>query len=354
MTPRERWLALLQGERPDRIPTDYWATPEVTERLLADLGCADRDELYEHLHIDGIDAVHAPLAVRHHPDDPEADIWGVRSQRVDYGGGTYDEVASHPLSRAKTADDIHAFTWPDPDAHDFDAFREQIADLSGERIVRCGSFEPFLLYCRMRGMEQAYVDLVAEPDIADAILGHIFDYYFHVNQRMFEIGKGTIDITYVAEDLGSQTGLLMSLDTIRRFLLPNQERMADLARSCGIHIFYHTDGAARQVIPDLLDVVGIEILNPIQWRCPGMEREGLVRDFGDRLVFHGAVDNQQTLAFGSPDDVREEVLDNLRIFGPARWICAPCHNIQPVSPTDNIVAMYETIHQYGSLDDSQT
>ena len=127
------------------------------------------------------------------------------------------------------------------------------------------------------------------------------------------------------------------------------DAMADLARSHGIHVFYHTDGAAREVIPDLIAVTGIEVLNPIQWRCPGMEREGLVRDFGDRIAFHGAVDNQQTLAFGTPDDVRREVLDNIRIFAPARWICAPCHNLQAVSPTENIVAMYETIHEHGRL-----
>jgi uroporphyrinogen decarboxylase len=80
-----------------------------------------------------------------------------------------------------------------------------------------------------------------------------------------------------------------------------------------------------------------------------MDREGLVRDFGDRLVFLGAVDNQQTLAFGSPEDVRQEVIENLRIFAPARWICAPCHNIQTVSPTENIVAMYDTVYEYGRL-----
>jgi uroporphyrinogen decarboxylase len=156
-------------------------------------------------------------------------------------------------------------------------------------------------------------------------------------------------MTYVAEDLGSQASLLMGLKEIRHFILPRQKKMADLARSFGIHIFYHTDGAAREVIPDLINVTGIEILNPIQWRCPGMEREGLVRDFGNKVIFHGAVDNQQTLPFGTPDDVRNEVLDNIRIFGGARWICAPCHNLQPVSPTANIVALYETIWQHGAL-----
>jgi uroporphyrinogen decarboxylase len=287
--------------------------------------------------------------VDYYPDDPQASIWGVRHQAVDYGGGTYEENASHPLASARTVREVHALKWPSPDDHDFENFRDQVRRLPGDRAVRCGGYEPFLLYCAMRGMEQAMMDLLAEPAIAEAALGHIFDYHYRLNERMFEIGKGRIDLTYVAEDLGGQTGLLMGLDPIRRFLLPNQKRMADLARRYGIRIFYHTDGAARAVIPDLIRVTGIDILNPIQWRCPGMEREGLVRDFGDQVVFHGAVDNQQTLPFGTPEDVRQEVLDNLRLFAPARWICAPCHNLQTVSPTENIVAMYETIYEHGRL-----
>ena len=125
--------------------------------------------------------------------------------------------------------------------------------------------------------------------------------------------------------------------------------MADLAKHYGIRVFYHTDGDVQSVIPDLINVTGIELLNPIQWRCPSMEREGLVRDFGDKIIFHGAMDNQQTLPFGTVEDVRAEVLENVRIFSGARWICAPCHNLQPITPTENIVAMYETIHEYGRL-----
>jgi uroporphyrinogen decarboxylase len=350
MTPRERWLALLGGQKPDRVPTDYWATSEVTERLLRDLGCADRDALFDRLHIDGVDQVGAPPTVSCHPDDPEADIWGVRYRTVEYAGGAYQEPVNHPLAGVCTVEEVHAFPWPSVDDHNFGAFRAALARLSGRRAVLCGYYEPFLLYCRMRGMEQAMMDLLVEPEIADAILDHLFDYHYRLNERMFEIGRGKIDLTYVAEDLGGQQSLLMSLETIRRFILPNQKRMADLARRHGIHIFYHTDGAAREVIPDLLSVTGIEILNPIQWRCPGMEREGLVRDFGKRLIFHGAVDNQQTLSFAAPDEVRREVRENLRIFAwPARWICAPCHNLQTVSPTANIVALYETVYAHGRL-----
>jgi uroporphyrinogen decarboxylase len=349
MTPRERWLALLAGEKPDRVPTDYWATDEVTTRLLRDLHCTDVEALFNRLHIDGVIGINPPRTMAHHRDDPEEDIWGIRTRTMDYGSGTYKEFSSHPLASVTTVEEVHAFAWPNPDDHDFEAFKSHIEHAPRHRIVRSGEFEPFLIYCGMRGMELAMMDLLAEPEIAQTALDHIFQYYERLNQRIFEIGKGRIDMTYIAEDLGSQSGLLLGLPQIRRFILPNQKRMADLARSYGIHIFYHTDGAARDVIPDLIDVTGIELLNPIQWRCPSMEREGLVRDFGERIIFHGAMDNQQTLPFGTVHDVRAEVLENLNIFESVRWICAPCHNLQPVTPTENIVAMYETIHEHGRL-----
>ena len=87
MTPRERWLALLNGEKPDRVPTDHWATEEVTARPLKDLSCNDTEELYDKLHIDGVDHLAAPRTITHHPDDPEADIWGLRHKTIGYDTG---------------------------------------------------------------------------------------------------------------------------------------------------------------------------------------------------------------------------------------------------------------------------
>jgi uroporphyrinogen decarboxylase len=93
---------------------------------------------------------------------------------------------------------------------------------------------------------------------------------------------------------------------------------------------------------------GIDILNPIQWRCAGMERAGLKRDFGDQVVLHGGVDNQQTLAFGTVEEVREEVRYNLQVLGAGGgYILAPCHNVQAISPVENVVAMYETGYREG-------
>ncbi len=347
LTPRERWLALFNGEKPDRIPTDYWATDEVTERLLRELRCANKEELYTTLHIDGVVELKPVHTVDHFPIDARADIWGIRRKAVSYGAGSYDEFANHPLENVSSVEEIHAYGWPCAGDVDFDRFAREVAGSPPHRILCAGNYEPFLLYCALRGMELAMMDLKVEPEIVDAALEHIFQYHLELNSRLFELGKGRIDITYVAEDLGGQTSLLFGVPEIRKYILPRQKKMADLARSFGIHVFYHTDGAAREIIPDLLDVTGIEVLNPIQWRCPGMEREGLVRDFGRRVIFHGAVDNQFTLPFGSVTDVRNEVLDNIRIFSGSRWICAPCHNIQPVTPTENITTLYKTIYEHG-------
>jgi uroporphyrinogen decarboxylase len=154
-------------------------------------------------------------------------------------------------------------------------------------------------------------------------------------------------ISYVAEDMGSQTSLLFSPAQIRTFLLPGMRRMIELVHSAGAYVFHHSDGAVRPIVPTMIEA-GIDLLNPIQWRCAGMEREGLKRDFGARLVLHGGMDNQYTLAFGSTADVEAEVVENLRVLGAGGgYVLAPCHNIQAVSPPENIVTMYDVAHEAG-------
>ncbi|MFW6059044.1 MAG: uroporphyrinogen decarboxylase family protein [Phycisphaeraceae bacterium] len=347
LTPRQRWLALLEGKPVDRIPTDYWATREFDAKLKAHVGVADDEALWDQLEIDHPRQLRLGMVSPDPPADPDVDLWGVRHQRITYAGGVYLEVApgGRPLANATSAAEIRSYPLPSPDIYDYESIRRAAAEDDGYRPVRAGGFEPFLLYCKLRGLEQGFEDLLVNPEIADALLGRIFEFFYEHNRLILEAGGGKIDLFYLAEDLGSQHGPLMSLETYRRFLLPNQIRMADLARSYGAHVFYHTDGAARPFLPDLIDKVGIEILNPIQWRCSGMERDALARDFGDRVVFHGAVDNQYTLAFGTPEEVAHEVETNARLFQDARWICAPCHNIQPVSPPENVVTMYETVRQ---------
>jgi len=181
MTPRQRWLALLNDRKPDRIPTDYWATGEVTARLLKELGCRNEWDLFERLHIDGPYHLSAPPTATSHPQDPQADIWGIRYRDVDYGTGVYKEAVHSPLAEMTTPDEVHQFAWPDPDDHDFAEAARRADNLPDDRIIFAGDYEPFLLYCRMRGMERSYMDLLLSPEIADAILGHIFDYHYRLN-----------------------------------------------------------------------------------------------------------------------------------------------------------------------------
>jgi len=107
-------------------------------------------------------------------------------------------------------------------------------------------------------------------------------------------------------------------------------------------VFHHDDGAIFSLIPDLIDM-GIDVLNPIQWRCKGMDRRAIGAQFGAKLCFHGGVDNQYTLPFGTADDVREEVAYNLRTLGctGTGYIIAPCHNIQANTSIENILALYQ-------------
>ncbi|MFH1022205.1 MAG: uroporphyrinogen decarboxylase family protein [Planctomycetota bacterium] len=347
MTSRERWRACLDGRRPDRVPTDFWGTEEVLERLRKDLGVQSDIEIFDRLGIDRPFGVGARRKVNHHPADPEADIWGIRYRRVDYGSGSYNEGVTQPLAGAETPSDIKSFQWPDPADCTVDHIPGELARAEG-RWVSAGGYEPFLLYGRMRGLEKSFEDLMERPELAEAILVRIFEYHYAVNRKVFEAGAGRIDMTCVAEDLGSQESLLMSPALYRKFLKERQRAMIQLAKKFGMRVLYHSDGAVRPLIPDLIEI-GIDILNPLQWRCPGMELDGLARDFGGAIAFHGGVDNQKTLPFGTPADVREEVRRNLSIFRGRRYILAPCHNIQPVTPTENILALYAAAGEFGGM-----
>jgi len=344
MTPRERWLAVLRRQKPDRVPTDYWTTEEARQKLLRHLRC-DEESLYQRLHIDRKIVVEPEYVGPRLP--PDTDVFGCRFRDMDYGDGVYRECVHHPLAQFETADQIRrSYSWPSPDWYDYSGLPAKLA--GQERYpVQGGGSEPFLIYANLRGQEQALVDLVQNSEMVDYCLEVLYGLAYTNSRRLYERLPERITHSYVAEDMGSQEDLIFSPQQVREFFLPRMKRMIALAREAGVVVFHHSDGAIRKIIPDLI-VAGIQVLNPLQWRCKGMDREGLKRDFGDKLIFHGGVDNQQTLAFGTVEDVRNEVIDNLRILGAeGGYILAPCHNIQAVSPPENIVAMYETAYEFG-------
>ncbi len=344
MSPRERWLAVLNRQTPDRVPMDIWITPEAAKGLQEYLGC-DWDGVVQRLHIDpplGVDGRYVGP-----PPNEGEDIWGIRYRNIDYGTGSYREAATSPLARYNSVEEIEAnYTWPSPDHWDYSHLPEAIRG-NEHRIIRGGGSEPMLVYKNLRGDRQAFTDLIEHPGIVHYCLGKLFDLAYQNTLRIFESIPGAVSITYVAEDLGGQDAIMYSPEHCREFFFPGMKRMMDLTRQHGSYVFTHSDGSFREVLPDLVGM-GVQVLNPIQWRCKGMDREGLKRDFGDKLVFHGGVDNQYTLPFGTTEEVRSEVLDNYRILGEGGgYILAPCHNIQSVTPPVNIETLYETGLEYG-------
>lgn len=345
MTPKERWLAVLQRKAPDRVPMDYWGTDEAMDKLMRHLGCGDPWEVYRTLHIDRVVSVgptYVGPALR-----PGYDVFGCGFRDISYGSGVYSECIEFPLAQYQSVADVEAnYTWPDPDWWDYTDIPKQLLGKE-EYPIQGGGSEPFLIYARLRGMEQAYIDLLDNPELALYCLDKLFDLAYTNTVRIYEQIPGQVMLSYVAEDFGSQISMLFSPATIREVFVPRMKRMIDLAHSAGAYVFYHSDGAIRPIIPDMI-AAGIDILNPIQWRCRGMERAALKRDFGSQVIFHGGVDNQHTLPFGSVDDVRAEVLENLQVLGAGGgYILAPCHNVQAVSPPENIVAMYATCYDAG-------
>lgn len=345
MTPRERWLAVLQRKTPDRAPMDYWATPEATQKLLAHLGCSSADEMFKRLHIDAVASIGGRYVG---PPIPSGEnVFGVRHRTIEYETGSYAETDCHPLARFASVEEIEKeYRWPNPDWWDYSDIPHRIVGLH-DRPIRGGGSEPFLVYATLRGLEQAMMDLALNPEIVHFCLDRLFDLAFEDTRRVYEQANGAVMMSYVAEDMGSQDSLLFSPRQINTFLVPRMKRMIDLAHSAGVYVFHHSDGAIRSILPAMVEA-GIDILNPIQWRCKGMDRAELKQSFGSSVIFHGGVDNQYTLAMGTIDEVRKEVEDNFRLLGEGGgYIPAPCHNIQAVSPPENIVAMYETAYELG-------
>ncbi len=345
MTPRERWLAVLNREPFDRFPLDYRATPEVNVQLVEHMGAADMAEVRERLHIDPVMGVGGRYVGPEYP--PDEDVFGVGYELVDYGAGVYREAARAPLAEYDSVEEIEAnYTWPSPDWYTYDHIPEQLQGHE-DWVIQGGHYEECAAYRNLRGVAQGYLDLIERPEMVHYCMGILTDLAYARSERTFEQAPGQVVWTWVAEDFGTQDALIVSPAHIREFFLPHMKRLIDLAHDHGVFVFHHSDGAVRDNVAQMIEA-GIDVLDPVQWRCTGMEREGLKADFGDRICFHGAMENQFTVPFGTPEDCRQEVRDNFRILGAGGgYILGPCHNIQPITPPENVGALYETAYEEG-------
>lgn len=349
MNSRERVLAVLNREKPDRVPVDIWLVPELVERFKDELGVEDEMDIYRKLGVDKIAWLGIPykgVVLKDPNEHQEVNHWGVKFEEIEANEGVaYGEVCFNPLAHMESIEELDAYDWPSPDDFDYITAAAEAQVLAKEFVTLGPWVSLFEVYCQMRGLEQALMDTVIAPYFLHKALDYIAESQGEMVKRFLEAADGAIDLVFLSDDMGSQTSLLMSPDSFDEFIFPRLKAWCDMVHSYGAKTFFHTDGASEPIIPRLIEA-GVDVLNPIQHVCPGMNCESLKEKYGDQVIFHGGVENQKILPFGSPEEVVAETKACLDQLGPDGYIPCSCHFAQASTPVENIMALLETVKNY--------
>ena len=279
---------------------------------------------------------------------PGEDMWGVRRKAVSYGLSSYDEIEYYPLAQAQSPGDLEQHRWPSTDWFDYAALNESIAAAQedGEHCLMISNANIFESTWYMRGFEQTFLDLALNPELAEAIMQRVTDFYIAHFTRMLEVADGRVELAFTADDIGGQRGLLMSLKMWQQALKPHHQRLNKAIHEFGVKVIYHSDGSVIDAVPGLVDM-GIDVLQALQLSADRMDAQVLKDRYGDRLCFEGGVSVQTTLPFGAPEDVRQETEALIRVLGKdGGYILGPSHAIQAGTPPENILAMFDATLSY--------
>jgi uroporphyrinogen decarboxylase len=379
MTGRERVLAALAHEEPDRVPIVIGGTNatgikmksyrnlakllgiEPGDRCIYDwpeLGTAlPVEPVLERLGADTravLDRFPSWVYERARSRPAHADFvddWGTGNKEIE-PGNWYPGI--HPLADAASIAEIEAYPWPDMDdptrvAHVRAEARALAAD-GRYAVIGC----PWLLFPferaqSLRGLDNVLMDLAAEPEFSAALFWKIEGLCKTLMGHFLDEAGDTLDMIKIGDDLGMQENLLMSPSTYRELLKPvHADLIAFIKSKTKAKIFFHTDGDVYDLVPDLIEI-GVDILNPIQSGAGRMsDLPRLKREFGKHLVFCGAIDTQRVLPYGSPAEVRAEVKRVIDILGPGGgYMLAAVHTVMNEVPPENILAMVDAAREYG-------
>ena len=373
MTPRERVRRALSHQEPDRVPLDLGSTGNTGitaiayRRLLTYLGIEDQVVVWDRMQQLavpdervllrlGIDTrgiwLNAPdrSQARELEGDSYADEWGVVRSRPP--GGFYYDLVKSPLPGPITKADLDAFPWPDPDDPGrYRGIRERARRIHEETpyaLVVHGAPGFITRAQYLRGFEDWFMDLVAEPELAADVLERCLAISLRINERLLsEVGEYA-DVVMLGDDIGVQDGPMISPKIYRQLLKPLQAQYFGMVHELtNAKLLYHTCGSVVDLLDDLIEI-GVDVLNPVQVAARGMDPAALKARFGDRLSFWGGIDTQSVMPFGSPDEVRAEVRKRIGALGPGGgYVVDSVHNIQADVPAENIVAMYEEAASFG-------
>ena len=353
MTARERVLRTFAGKEADRVPVNYSANADIDRRLKERFGLRgdDAEGLRKALGVD-FRGVGAPYrGPKRHEDIPErgvkADIWGIHRRWVQHESGGYWDYCDFPL---READEDAVARWPMPSPDDFDC--------SGV-VAECRKYDAYAINGSagfgdiingngmLRGMEQTLIDLVTDDPAGLRLADRRLGIQLEVTRRIVEAAKGRVVFLWLGEDLGTQIGPMISMDVFRRHIRPRYQKFCDLAKAHGLFVMMHTCGSSSWAYEDFIEM-GIHVVDTLQPEAKDMSPEHLKQTFGGRLAFHGCISTAGPVAYGTVDEVVAYCRRTLEIMMPGGGYCfAPTHQLQDNSPTENVVAMYETARKDG-------
>lgn len=355
MTSKERVLSAFARWEPDRVPINYEANPGIDQRLKAHFGLKvdDNEGLKKALGVDfrGVGAPYAgpPL----HDNIPErgikVDIWGVHRRWVEHKSGGYWDYCDFPL---KDADEEMIASWPMPSPDDYDYTNIKTAcQKNREYAVSVGNPG---LGCIIntagffRGMDQAFVDLALDEPAGMLLIDRFMDIQLNVTIRELEAAEGGVDFIWMGEDLGTQIAPLISMDTFQKHILPRHRKFFDLAKSYNLPVMLHTCGSSSWAYDEYIKI-GLTVADTLQPEAANMAPTYLKKTFGHRLAFHGSISTAGPVSYGSVQDVVDNCRETLETMMPGGGYCfAPTHQLQDNSPTENVLAMYQTAKEYGA------
>jgi uroporphyrinogen decarboxylase len=348
VTPYERVENAIQHRQPDRVPFDFWAVPEIIDALRSLLNAKNDEEFLQLLGIDCrlVRPTYIGPTPERFADGSFFTPWGSHRRLVSNEFSTYEEYASFPLADAKSADEIKRWSkWPKTDFWDWQSIIPQIEQLNQTtryhiRYEVGGIFESsWALY----GLDRFLMDLMDKPEIPCAIMDCYTDLMIANVESLMKAAKGKIDMVYTYDDVAVQRGLMMSPAMWRKYILPRHKRLNTVIKDHGLKIMYHSCGAIYRLIPELIDEMWIDVLNPLQPRAAMMDMQKIKTEFGSRVAFHGGIDLQETMAHGTVNEVVNEASERISILGKGGgYICTTAHYIQADTPLENIIALYTT------------
>jgi uroporphyrinogen decarboxylase len=350
MDSRERVMATVNHMEPDRVPVDFWWSGRTRDRLLDHLRLKDEDELQDYLGSDirCIYPAYCGPTLKHFADGSYEDWWGIVRRPYACGSGEFDEIIRSPLAHAATWRDIEGIRWPDPDWFDYEGLASQAARYEGRAVMvgRMGieTQSIFVQTWFLRGASRALLDLSQNPDLMKAMVQHIMGFRIEHVRRILKALDGRADLLQIADDYGTQKGLMISPDAFRTFFAPHLLTLSNIAHDAGAKVFFHCCGSCRMIIPDLIEM-GVDVLNPIDGRSAGMEPSALKADFGRDLAFHGGI---LMGPYDRPEEIASEVGNRIRVLAPGGgYVLAPTTSIEEDTPIENILAFCEAAKTLG-------